>query len=60
MLEIAGMQIKESEDYRAKLDRSFDRVDGVLGNMRGVGFAERCNRWDGECLSHFTSRLTLS
>lgn len=48
MMELAGTQTKESEDYRAKLDRFFDRVDGAAGYMHGFDFAERFNRWEPE------------
>jgi len=54
MLELAGTGNKESEDYEAKLDRFFDRVDGALGYMHGVDFAERCSRWGGECLPYLS------
>lgn len=52
MMELAGTQTKESEDYGAKLDRFFDRVDGAAGYMHGFDYAERFNRWDPERLQY--------
>lgn len=52
MMELAGTQTKESEDYGAKLDRFFDRVDGAAGHIHGFNFAERFNRWDPERLQY--------
>lgn len=48
MMAFAGTQSKEKEDYRAKLDRFFERVDRAAGYLHGFDYAERFNRWEPE------------
>ncbi|MGA7673237.1 MAG: PIG-L family deacetylase [Nitrolancea sp.] len=52
MMELAGTQTKESEDYGAKLDRFLNRVDGAAGYMHGFEYAERFSRWEPERLQY--------
>lgn len=52
MLQFAGTQAKTGEDYRRKLDRFFERVDGAAGYLHGFDYAERFTRWEPERLPY--------
>lgn len=52
MMAFASTQEKEGEDYRRKLDRFFERVDGAAGYMHGFDYAERFSRWEPERVQH--------
>ena len=48
MAQFGTTQTKPGEDYKAKLTRFMDRVDGGFGYLNGVGYAEqyvRLNPW---------------
>lgn len=52
MMQFGTTQAKEGEDYREKLDRFFERVDGAAGFIHGFEYAERFTRWHPERVQH--------
>jgi LmbE family N-acetylglucosaminyl deacetylase len=48
MLQFGTTQAREGEDYRRRLDRFFERVDGAAGYLHGFEYAERFTRWHPE------------
>ena len=48
MAEFATTQTKKDEDYEKKMDKFFASVDGAVGFLHQMGFAEQYVRWNPE------------